>query len=341
MQSGANKIKFYVKTFTGKTETLYASPEDSWLSVKKQVVTLLGACPEKYEEFEYYTRGMGLEDTIKLVFAGKEVDYEKTLDSSTFTDGSTISIALPFGNHDYSIRITCIANNIKFTTFIKYDKNNPCTISQLKAQLSEYTSLTCTTLCLKRKGMDEYPPLQNDTEKLPLKDIYAILDGNMAIEPRGSNLHLYSAEDGKIVAGVNSGEAREDDYNYDHDTRMFFSTPKSDSIVALSSEQRKSLINCVSAVNPPPSNTQSISNPAHKIWVVLGALSGAGSTSLSQCLALILSSTMRRGPYSEVAYFTALGAVVGAAIGGISSFVYERYFKSQDITPTQFNANYR
>jgi hypothetical protein len=342
MQDGANKkMKLYVKTLTGGSLTIEVNPDDTCYSIKERVAELMGGRPKEYREFEYYTKGDGLIDSLSLVSNNQLLEDDKTLEQYNIKNESLLYTRLRFGNRNCDIRLMCIANNVKFTVFIEYNGNKPYTVGQLKAKLSQYTSLTCTTLYLKKRDLEEFCKLENDDATLPLKDIYAILDGDIAIEPRTTGLHLYSTEDGIIVSGINDEGANEGDRYTDGHKKPFFSKPKSESIIELTPEQHKSLIKSVQA------NKQHIPNKSkgnHRynfsnIVFHAAAVSLAGMfNALAFSYLLRISLPEHQVPTCPNFLFgttamsiltTALfGASSGAIIGGLAGYVYEHYFRS-------------
>lgn len=260
--------------------------------------------PSGYRRFEYYNSAIS-PDSVKLLYAGKQLEDGRRLEEYGINkDNYTLHSSLRYGTRDLSIQMVCIANNIRFTTFIDYNIWGLYTIAQIKAQLLQYTGLTCTALYLKERGVDEFCKLEDD-DTILLKDIYAILDGELK-EP--GSLGLYEAK------------------NEGHDEALF-SKPKPESIERLSIVQRKSLISC-----NPPTFSYNFSN------IILYATFGAGSVLFKQCIVPMLRVTAHRAPYSEVACLSILGAVISTIIGAVSNCLYERYFKSQDTMHAQSNA---
>ncbi|MDF3047933.1 MAG: v-ubq [Candidatus Midichloriaceae bacterium] len=317
------KLCVYVKTLTGKSLRIEADSEDTISSVKEKVAELM-LDPQEYHEFEYYTNHDPLTDSLRLLFAGKQLEDKKRLeDYNNIVDNSTLHAVRAFRQRNYSLKVTCIANNVKFTTFIKYSEGEPCTSEQLKTEFLKFTSLTCTAIYLKKRGVEELCEFKG--ENLPLKDLYVTLDGDINIGPRTDNLRLYISDSGQIEADVNECKVS------DERNSSFFSKPKSESIVRLDPEQRKNLINCVGTINALPTanklspNQYDFSNIAYRI--ITGAIYGAGGVLFSR-----LAQGAMFNSLSTTALHLAIGAIGGAAIGYASGYVYENCFKPQDIS---------
>jgi hypothetical protein len=330
MQDGSNKqIKLLIKTLSGNSYTVEANSNDTCLSLKEKLADLIDESPQQYHGLEYYTSYSESPDSLILRFVGKDLENDQLLDQYGLQNGSTIQYVPRCSNRSYHIKIMCIANNVKFTTFIKHSYSKPCTVGELKAKLSQFTSLACTALHLKKRGVDEFCTLENNDAAVPLKDIYAILDGEIAITPRTNALHLYSTDDGRIVSDCNyRAEKREENGDQKDLTRSFFSLPEPESIVKLEPEHRQALIKCVGAVNAPSlkketSNKYSFSN------TIIYAACGGGVILLGQFLPPNNSSDRN---LFTVASITLIGAVAGVIIGTASNYVYERCFKSQNNT---------
>jgi hypothetical protein len=332
MQDGYNnqEITLYIRNHVGQTHTIKANKQDTCFSIKEKTAALMGDnSPEEYREFEYYTTGNRLSDNLRLIFSSKDLQDDATIASYNIQEGSTLNVIPRFGKQSYDIQIMCIANNVKFTTFIKHNSYEPCIVGELKAKLSQFTSLACTTLYLKKRGIDEFCTLENNDTAVPLKDIYAILDGDMVIEPRTDSLHLYSTSDGRIISDCNDRtDNREENRNQEDLIKSFFSLPKAESVVKLEPEHRQSLINCVGAVNAP-SLKRETSNKYNFSNIIIYAACGGGAVLLAQCLPPNNSSDRN---LFNVASIALIGTIAGAIIGTASNYIYERYFKSQDNT---------
>ncbi len=320
---------------------ILAYKEDTLISIKERYAKLVYYGPQIYDEYEHYYRVVPagrLTLMYKSMTLDDPKDDKKLSDYDYIEDGSLLFANPPMGRNGGHpcLQIVCIANNVKFTTFTPFYRSNTekledYTVGQFKAKLSKFVHLAGIRLYLKKKGVDELDEITNDDAALPLKDIYAALDGDIAIEPRTDGLHLYKADDGRIFSGINGEVINEEDRHFDEpDKKPFFSNPKPESIVPLTPEQRKDLITCVGIVNPPqskvnPSPEPEPLNPYAKPLIITGAATGLisaiATTSLfgNSLMAQTALHSRVPGVVLNYIYVGLFGVVIGASLGLIAS----------------------
>lgn len=196
--------------------------------------------------------------------------------------------------------------------FLK-DSKTVYTVAALKADLSKFLSLTCTTLSLKKIDIEEYKELTDDGQIVPHKDIYANFSGVLQVDKRSESLHLYYADNGNIIPECNIPDT------------AIFTKPILDSIHIVKTVTAPPAI----AIKSVPKDRPEYATHhqyTHLSFFYYGFNSGAMAL-LAQSIEYTFLASGSDKTIKSIVFVTLTSACVGAVLFRVSEYVYRKCWK--------------